>query len=161
MFPKLFFSFLIVIVMLGGSPSGKMYQKDYYDTGKLKAEGWVNGTSKSGYWKFYHPNGKKAEQGHYTKDKRTKYWYFFDEKGRIQKEGHYVKGKMADWWLFYNAKGEIQHKCQLTNGIKNGYCLKYMNEKLASAEKYKNGKKIKEWYSFSSFKKENNLSDLK
>ncbi len=30
-----------------------------------------------------------------------------------------------------------------------------------NAEKYKNGKKIKEWFSFGSFKKENKLSDLK
>jgi len=36
-----------------------------------------------------------------------------------------------------------------------------MNEKLTSAEKYSNGKKIKEWFDFSSFKRDNNLSDLK
>jgi hypothetical protein len=36
-----------------------------------------------------------------------------------------------------------------------------MDEELKSAEKYKNGKKIKEWFSFNSFKKENKLSDLK
>jgi len=68
---------------------------------------------------------------------------------------------MANWWLYYDATGKIQHKCQLINGVKNGYCLKYKKEKLASAEKYSNGKKIKEWYSLSSFKKENSLSDLK
>ena len=36
-----------------------------------------------------------------------------------------------------------------------------MNEKLTSAEKYHNDKKIKEWFSFTRFKRENNLSDLK
>jgi hypothetical protein len=37
----------------------------------------------------------------------------------------------------------------------------YKNEKLVSASKYKAGKKIKEWSTFASFKKENKLSDLK
>ncbi|MEN1786321.1 MAG: hypothetical protein AAGF77_14465, partial [Bacteroidota bacterium] len=65
------------------------------------------------------------------------------------------------WWLFYDENEKINHKCQLKDGIKNGYCLKYVNEKLKSAEKFKNGKKIKEWYSFGSLKRENKLSDLR
>ncbi|MFV9550010.1 hypothetical protein [Algibacter sp. PT7-4] len=56
---------------------------------------------------------------------------------------------------------KVQHKCQLKDNKKNGYCLLYKNEKLVSASKYKAGKKIKEWTTFTSFKKENKLSDLK
>tara|TARA_R110000822_G_scaffold237662_2_gene368034 strand:+ start:316 stop:426 length:111 start_codon:yes stop_codon:yes gene_type:complete len=33
--------------------------------------------------------------------------------------------------------------------------------KLVKASKYKNGKKIKEWTDFFSFKSENNLNDLR
>ena len=56
---------------------------------------------------------------------------------------------------------KINHKCQLKDNHKNGYCLMYKNEKLIAASKYKAGKKLKEWTDFLSFKKENNLSDLR
>ncbi len=138
-----------------------MYHKEYYDTGIVKAEGWINNGIKTGYWKFYHDNGVVSEKGNFENNRRSKYWYFYNAKKIKTAEGHYQNGKRYNWWLFYDAKGKINHKCQLSNGMKNGYCLKYMNTKLTSAEKYKNGKKIKEWFSFSSFRRENNLSDLK
>lgn len=137
------------------------YNKTYYDNGTLKSEGWLLNGSKTGYWKFYHPNGSPAEEGHFQNDEREKYWYFYDERGLPIKEGHFLHGKMSHWWLFYNDQGKISHKCQLKEGVKNGYCLKYLNEKLTSAEKYKNGKKIKEWRNFDRFKSENKLSDLR
>ncbi|MEK6153351.1 hypothetical protein WIW50_08825 [Flavobacteriaceae bacterium 3-367] len=150
------------LLLIGISPKmGRVYQKDYYQSGTLRSEGWQNGQNKVGYWKFYHENGVKSEQGHYLRDQRENYWHFYDPRGRLLKQGHYHKGKEVDWWLFYDARGKVNHKCQLKDGIKNGYCLKYMNEKLTSAEKYSNGRKIKEWFSFRSFQRENKLSDLK
>ena len=54
----------------------------------------------------------------------------------------------------------MNHKCQLKNDKKNGFCFKYYHNKLTKAEKYRKGKKIKEWTNLKSFKKENSLSDL-
>ncbi|MFS4468592.1 toxin-antitoxin system YwqK family antitoxin [Maribacter sp. 2210JD10-5] len=143
------------------SDDNKIYQKTYHDNGKLKSEGWLRFNVKTGYWKFYHKNGHLSEQGHYKYNKRESYWYFYDENRVRTKEGHYKNDDKVDWWIFYDKQGRINHKCQLNMGVKNGYCLKYKNEKLTSAEKYSNGKKIKEWTSFSAFKSENSLSDLK
>lgn len=157
-------TFLLITVFLSfGNPSEemKMYHKEYYEVGKIKAEGWLKNGHKNGYWKLYHQNGAISEQGYYKNDKREKYWYFYTPQKILSKEGHYKKGIKAHWWLFYDKKGRINHKCQLSNGRKNGYCLKYMDEKLSSAEKYRDGKKVKEWFDFTSFKRENNLSDLK
>ena len=53
------------------------------------------------------------------------------------------------------------HKCQLKNNQNDGYCLFYHNNKIISAKKYKEGKQINEWTDYKSFKKENNLRDLK
>lgn len=155
--------FLGLCTLIGtGQPKGASYSKEYDNNGKLIAEGWLNMEQKKvNYWTFYHPNGKKSEQGHYKNGKREKYWHFYQTTGKKAKEGHYDKGKMVKWWLFYDHQGRVNHKCQLSGGIKNGYCLKYNNEKLIAAQKYTNGKKIKEWYSLRSFKRENNLSDLR
>lgn len=152
-------TFLVLFVLV--SVPKKEYHREFHENGRLKAQGWKVGEVKEDFWKFYHPNGKLMEQGHYRKNERTGYWYFYNPLGKLDMEGHYIKGGRVKWWLFYDAKGKVDHKCQLKNGIKNGYCLKYMDEELKSAEKYRNGKKIKEWFSFSSFRKENKLSDLK
>ncbi|WP_291866985.1 hypothetical protein [Maribacter sp.] len=136
------------------------YHKEFYENGKTKGEGWLLNNTKTGYWKFYHKNGTLSEQGHYKDDKRENYWYFYSKYNVRVREGNYDDGQMINWWLFYNKKGTIAHKCQLKYGKKNGYCLKYENEKITAAVQYINGKRIKEWATFSSFKKENKLSDL-
>lgn len=151
---------LIFILSIGTPSKDKTYDRTYYKNGKVKSEGWLRYNVKTDYWKFYHENGKISEQGHYAYGKRESYWYFFNENRIRTKEGHYKKGDQVNWWLFYDTKGRINHKCQLNMGVKNGYCLKYKDEKLMSAEKYDNGEKIKEWTNFSAFRKENSLSDL-
>ena len=160
MYLKLFL--LVFFITLGNAPKeNASYEKEYYQPGIIKSEGWVRNGLKDGYWKFYHPNGKLSEKGHFKKGQRQDYWYFYTENGVPEQEGHYKNGEMTDWWLFFDSKGRVSHKCQLDMGIKNGYCLQYVNEELTSAEKYQNGKQIKKWTSFSSFRRENNLSDLK
>ncbi len=160
MFANIFL--VTAVLMTFGNPSEtkSVYHKEYYRTGITKAEGWLHQGAKTGYWKFYHKNGKVSGQGHYKNGQRIKYWYFYDQRWVKTKEGHYKNGKKTNWWLFYDHKGRINHKCQLSAGIRNGYCLQFMNGELTSAEKYRNGKKVKEWFSFSGFKRENNISDL-
>ena len=151
---------LFFLLILGKDGFHKEYYQEYYANGTLKAQGWKNGTDKEGFWEFYFSNGSLMKKGHFQNDLQEGYWYFYTESGHLKKEGHYSKGKKVMWWVFYNENGEIDHKCQLQKGVKNGYNLKYENEKLISAEKYLNGKKIKEWYDLNSFKRENNLFDL-
>jgi len=136
------------------------YHKAFYSHGNIKEEGWLSENGKIGYWKFYHPNGVPSKHGHFKDGVREKYWYFYSPENTLLKEGNYTNGEMTRWWIFYNNKGTIIHKCQLKNGKKNGYCLKYKYEKITAAEQYSNGKKLKEWTNFSSFRRENKLSDL-
>ncbi|QWX83176.1 hypothetical protein H0I23_12030 [Cellulophaga sp. HaHaR_3_176] len=160
MYLKAFF-YVCVFALFCTNATAKTYSKKYYETGKLKSEGWVDNGKKSGYWKFYYMNGRISEEGHYDENKKIKYWHYYNEYGKLKQQGSYIDGQKSKWWLFFDTNGQINHKCQLSEGVKNGYCLKYINEKLSSAEKYENGKKINEWFSFSSFKSDNKLSDLK
>jgi antitoxin component YwqK of YwqJK toxin-antitoxin module len=161
--PLNFVSFLLICFVLAAfnSAEDKRYKRTYYEDGTLESEGWMRFNVKTDYWAFYHPNGKLSEKGYYTYGKRQNYWFFYNEHRVRTKEGSYKDNEEFGWWLFYDTKGRINHKCQLANGIKNGYCLKYKEAKLISAEKYKEGKKIKEWTSFNAFTHENSLSDLK
>ncbi|QMU65597.1 MAG: hypothetical protein GKR88_15785 [Flavobacteriaceae bacterium] len=141
--------------------SQKTYHKIYYKNGNLKEEGWIKKNKKNGYWKFYYENGVLKSKGHFKDNLETKYWYFFRKNSIKEKEGHYFSGKQNKWWLYYDDKGHIYHKCQLKDNKKNGYCLIYKMEKLTKVAKFQQGKKIKEWTDLKSFKKDNNLSDLK
>jgi len=141
--------------------SQKIYQKTFFVNGTLKEEGWLFNNQKNDYWKFYHKNGSIKKEGRFKNNLETKYWYFYSKSSTIEKEGHFKKGEKNNWRLFYDKNGNIHHKCQLKNNQKNGYCLLYKKKKLVKASKFKNGEKIKEWTDFSSFKKENSLSDLR
>lgn len=151
---KFVYTILTCLALLAFNGSeDKRYERTYYEDGTLASEGWMRFNIKTDYWTFYHPNGKKSDQGYFAYDKREKYWFFYDENRIRTKEGKYVKNKQEGWWLFYDKKGQINHKCQLKNGIKNGYCLKYKDSKMISAEKYTASVKVKEWTNFSPFTK--------
>lgn len=152
---------LLTILLTTGFLNSKFYHREFYDTGKLKAQGWFIDFNKEMYWTYFYENGKIMESGSYKSNLRDGYWYFYSKDGKLEMEGHFNKNQKVKWWLFYDENEKINHKCQLKDGVKNGYCLKYRNEELTSAEKFKDGKKVKEWFSFASFKKENKLSDLK
>ncbi|WP_034045787.1 toxin-antitoxin system YwqK family antitoxin [Wocania ichthyoenteri] len=151
--------YIILLISLSASAQ-KTYQKNYFDNGNLKSEGWTKNNQKNGYWKFYYENRSIEKEGHFSANKPVKYWYFYTENGIKKSEGHFIKGEKTNWWLFYDDKEKIDYKCQLKHNKKNGFCLMYKNEKLISAAKFKAGKKIKEWTDLKAFKKENNLLDL-
>lgn len=132
---------VILAVLLLASPdivfdNNLAYHKDFYKNGILKSQGWKTGIDKTGYW------------------------YFYRKTGQLEKEGHFRKDKMTNWWIFYGINSLVNHKCQLTAGKKNGYCLKYTNNKLSAAVKYANGNKIREWHDLNSFNRDNKLSDF-
>ena len=132
-----FITLLLSLFLTTKIHSQKKYSKTYYDNGNMKAEGWMLGNKKIDYWFFYRKDATK------------------------EKEGHYINGNKESWWVFYDKLEKVSHKCQFKNNIKNGYCLIYKNNNLIKASKFKDGKLIKEWKDFASFRKENNLSDLR
>ncbi|WP_378178941.1 toxin-antitoxin system YwqK family antitoxin [Aquimarina sp. SS2-1] len=143
----------------------KKYQKEFYNDGSIKAEGWIIENQKIGYWYTYYPNGNIMEQGHFRNNKKDGYWYFYSQKNNLIKEGHFINDKAEKWWIIYdiatsNRKDKITKKYQYRNNKKNGYCLLYKNDKLFKAEKYINDQKTGEWTDVFSFKKDNPNASL-
>lgn len=115
-----------------------VYLKNRNNSDQIISEGWINNQKhKKGYWYYYYLNGKVKSEGHYKENKKTK------------------------WWVFYNEDGTVKFKCQFKKDLKDGYSLCYKENKLYKSEKFKENKKLNEWFSISDFRKENNLSDLK
>lgn len=133
----------------------KLYTKDYYANGVLKAEGWEMGNMKMGYWIFYYKNGQVKSKGHFQNNYQNGYWYFYSEIGIVKKEGHYLSGKAENWWIFYDIANATITKFQYKNNKKNGYALCYFNNKLKRAEKYEDNLKVGTWTSLFAFRRDN------
>lgn len=112
----------------------KMYQKNYFPTGKIESEGWLNQNEKVDYWFYYYENGNKKQEGHYEANKKCK------------------------WWIFYKSNKEFYKKSEYENDQLNGFSFFYKKNSVIRAEKYDMGKKIKEWNSVTEFKKDNKIS---
>ena len=152
--------FVLTISFVSILNAQKRYQKNYDINNQLISEGWVENNKKTGYWQFYYSTGTIKKEGHFSLGVASEYWRYYNTNGQLKMEGHFKSGKKNNWWLFYDDMEKVNHKCQLKDNEKNGYCLIYDNEKLIAASRYKADKKIKEWTTFASFKKENQLSNL-
>jgi len=133
----------------------RVYNKEYYSNGNLKAEGWVTSDKKTNYWYYYHENGKLASRGHYNENSKSKYWYYYNKNGALEKEGHYKKGIAENWWIFYDLATREKRKTQYQNNKKNGFSLIYQENKLIKVEKYIQDIFEGMWTSIISFKRDN------
>lgn len=133
----------------------KMYAKEYYSNGNLKAEGWEMEDHRVGYWKFYHLNGTVSSEGHFSIDKKHGYWHYFNGEGILIKEGHYENGTAEDWWIFYDIANSKTDKFQYKNNKKNGFSLHYRSGKLVKAKKYSDDEEKGEWTSLFAFRRDN------
>ena len=145
---------LFVFFLYYGVPQEKVYLKEYYENGTLKAEGWILNSQKTDYWYFYYENGNVKGKGSYETNKKDGYWYFYAENNQILSQGHYKNGKRTDWWVFNN-KNKVVEKVKFVNDAKEGYGLFYKDGKLFKAQHYKNDVLTGAWTSVSSFKKDN------
>jgi hypothetical protein len=153
MIASFLFKSICALLLLPSLETEKVYIKEYYNTGILKAEGWTNNNTKEGYWVYYYPEGSKEKKGHYHKDKKHGYWYFYSEKNELVKEGHFNQGLKQDWWTFY--ENEAHLKVQYTDDKRNGFGLVYQNKRLKKAIKFEKDKQIGEWSSVMSFRRDN------
>ena len=146
-----------------GNPFEKKneYQKEYGATGEVIWQGWLKNGYKTGYWRFYHYNEQLSKKRHFTNRNRSSYRYSFSKNGKLSEEGHHDNGIKANWRFFYDVLGNASHKFQWTNGKKNGYCLLYKNNTIIKAQKYQDAQRLKAWSSYSGFKNEHKLSDLR
>ena len=122
---------LLFLFILLTAFTEKEYVKKFYTNGKLMEEGWISNGKKSDYWLYYFENGNKKEEGHYDTNQKI------------------------NWWIFYDKKQRIVKKSEYKNDVLNGLSIIYKNGKIAFAEKYVMGKKVKTWTTLSEFKKEN------
>ena len=152
---RIVFVAIALLSFTGSVHAEKMYVKEYYTNGLLRAEGWQMNEIKIDYWITYHSNGKVASKGHFRNNQKNGYWYFYTNNGSLEKEGHFIDGSAENWWIFYEIGTRNKIKFEYKNNAKNGFCLHYKKRKLVLVEKYVDNRKTGAWTSVSSFRRDN------
>ena len=150
---SLFTKLLCLFLLLPLVETEREYIREYYASGFLKAEGWIEGSTKEGYWIYYFKDGSIQKKGHYLDDIQQGYWYFYSVEKMLIKEGHFTSGQKNGWWIVYENNTTI--KIQYIDGKREGFALVYTNKKLQKALKFVENKKTGEWTSLWSFKRDN------
>ena len=96
------------------------FWKEYYDDGRLRAEGKYNKDVKEGAWKFYHENGKIEQEGTYYKGKPEGEWHWYYPGGETLRDEVYYNGLPDGQMTEYDADGNVITKGQYIEGQEDG-----------------------------------------
>lgn len=117
---------------------GKNFIQEFYESGHVKYEGYINDGLKEGYWKYFFEDGRVRKHGEYLEGTKAYWWEEFYFNGRLKSEGMYLNGEKDHFWVFYDDKGFKQLFGRYDHGKKVGIWKKYMNGILQTEIDYTN-----------------------
>lgn len=130
------------------SPDGSVEKSYIFRNGIMIGEGVVTEKGeRDGSWKEYYDDGKLRAQGKYNKDVREGDWKFYHENGATEQEGTYVKGKPEGDWRWYYPGGEMLREETYYNGLLDGLMTEYDEAGgVITKGEYIEGKEEGNWY---------------
>jgi uncharacterized protein len=128
-----------------GKYNGKW--KDFYNNGKVQAEGQYTDSRRTGQWKFYNASEKVEQTGSYNNGRPDGLWNWYYENGSILKEEEYFQGQRDGESTEYSVTGDIIAKGQYSDGERNGE-WKTRTGDITEEGKYITGLKDGVWKSF-------------
>lgn len=96
----------------------------YFGDGSISSRGTFKNGQPDGYWKSYYPNG------------------------HLKSEGNRVASQLDGQWIFYSENKDTIEIIHYRNETKNGWNIKYKNNKIVSKELFLDGKIISLAYYF-------------
>ena len=121
------------------------FEKLYYPSGAISAEGYMTNGIPSGYWKSYYENGDLFSEGNRKNGMLDGPWKFYNKNKRLKEDINFVADKKEGYSRVYYNSGEVQHKTPYSNGVKNGIAEYYyksgaLERKLPFENNLKNGR---------------------
>jgi uncharacterized protein len=97
------------------------FWKEFFDNGKLRAEGNYKDNTKTGDWKFYTENEKLKQNGKFNKNGfQTGEWKWFHENGQLQKTENFVNGVLEGTTEEFDENGKLICSGQYIEGYEDG-----------------------------------------
>jgi len=130
------------------TPEGNVDRSYIFRNGIMIGEGIVTEKGeRDGYWKEYYNDGKLRAEGKYNKDAREGAWKFYYESGATEQEGMYVNSKPEGDWRWYYPEGETMREESYYNGLLDGLMTEYDEAgNVITKGQYIEGKEDGAWY---------------
>ena len=110
-------SLIVVGILSTGAAPGGQEQKEFYESGKLKAEFAVDEQGrKHGRYVEYYESGKKKITGAYDQGERHGEWWEFYESGKAFGKKGFDKGKPAGGIVRMDQNGVVLYRASMTKG---------------------------------------------
>ncbi len=84
-----------------------IYEKTFYDDGKLSQEGSLQNGKREGHWKSYYRDGTLWSEGDFEKGVAEGITITYYPNGKKRYEGQFKNGQKTGVWKFWNDKGEF------------------------------------------------------
>jgi antitoxin component YwqK of YwqJK toxin-antitoxin module len=104
------------------SPDGEVVNSYMFRNGVLVGEGIVDDNGqKQGEWKEFYETGKLRADGKYINSKPTGKWRYYFENGKVEITGSYTKkGQKDGEWIWYYVNGNILSIENYSDGLLDG-----------------------------------------
>jgi antitoxin component YwqK of YwqJK toxin-antitoxin module len=79
----------------------------YYENGARKEQRSYKAGKKDGTWITWSEAGIKTAEANFKEGLKEGYWYIFDEDGQKRYEMYYEKGEKRGKWLIWDADGKL------------------------------------------------------
>ncbi|NTV82857.1 MAG: toxin-antitoxin system YwqK family antitoxin [Bacteroidales bacterium] len=130
------------------APDGSIEKSYIFRNGIMIGEGIVTEKGeRDGFWKEYFDDGRLRAEGKYNKDVKEGNWKFYHPNGIVEQEGTYLKGKPEGEWRWYYPGGEMLREELYYNGLLDGLMTEYDEEgNVITKGEYIEGKEEGEWF---------------
>jgi antitoxin component YwqK of YwqJK toxin-antitoxin module len=130
------------------SMDGTIERSYIFRNGIMIGEGIVTEKGeKDGFWKEYFDDGKLRAEGKYNKDLREGKWKFYHLTGEVEQEGTYKDGKPEGEWFWYYPSGELLREEAYFNGLPDGIMTEYDEAgNIITKGEFIEGKEDGEWF---------------
>jgi antitoxin component YwqK of YwqJK toxin-antitoxin module len=133
------------IVSEDGNRIGKW--KDFYQDGKIQAEGQYIDNRQAGTWRFYNRNGRIEQTGVFINGRAYGLWTWYYDDGSLLREEEYFQGRRDGPYREYGRDGEVIIEGEYADGERNGE-WKYASGDFSEEGKYILGLMDGTWKSF-------------
>ena len=99
---------LVLTVEKKGDKDVTVYQKGYYENGKIRNEGPILNDKRSGEWKNYYKTGQLWNIVFFKDDLADSTTVAYFQNGKTRYQGQYVKGQKSGTWKLFTEQGKLK-----------------------------------------------------
>lgn len=121
------------------------FEKLFYPSGAISAEGYMTNGIPSGYWKSYYETGNLFSEGNRKNGLLDGPWRFYNQNKKLKEDINFVADKKEGYSRLYYSSGEVKVKTAYSDNLKNGVAEYYfksgnLERKLPFSNSLKNGR---------------------